>query len=243
MKSNRKKSIVLIIVLILFAILWVAYNIHYLRIKGLEPLYSLIIDTSGSIEGFLSNKNLLVTYIIPFLIYLKFFVLDEESGIMVRFKTRMEIYRIRTKQVFIGSLLFVSSILFSHLMAIIIFDYDNFVQTQLWLFSLLNLLLLTTVYVSIGVLNYMIYDFSNSAVAALIVTFFISSLIFFVNRYLDIPWLLASNVNVIDYFLNSGSFVDYWITLGKELLVSILMILLGTFIFEKKDFLNEVPNE
>jgi hypothetical protein len=57
-------------------------------------------------------------------------------------------------------------------------------------------------------------------------------------------WGPASDANVIDPFLSSG-ITGYYslIMIGKELLLSIVMILLGLFAIEKKDFMFGVSDD
>lgn len=102
MKSKQKKVYVSLLLVLLFGCLWMTYNIHYLKIKQLDPSYPLIIDVSGSVEGYLSVKNLQITYMIPLLLFYRFFIEDEHPHIIVRLTSRIDRYRRRTIQVFIS---------------------------------------------------------------------------------------------------------------------------------------------
>ncbi|ASS95140.1 WxPxxD family membrane protein [Peribacillus simplex] len=243
MKSNQKKVYLSMLLLLLFGCLWMIYNIHYLKIKQVDPSYPLIIDVSASVDGYLSSKNLMMTYIIPLLLFYRFFIEDEHPHIMVRLTSRVHIYRRRTIQVFISSFIYAFSILLINFAGVFLFDRFHFISSNYWNICLLNLALLTCIYFSIGMLYYFIFDFSNSIIA-MAGTFFICFLLYMMKSYLNIHWTPASALNIIDPFLSSGmSGHQSLIMIGKELLLSIVMILLGLFAIEKKDFIVEVSND
>ncbi|MFE4896687.1 WxPxxD family membrane protein [Peribacillus butanolivorans] len=243
MKSNQKKVYLSMIVLIIFGCLWIVYNIHYLKIKQVDRSYPLIIDVSGSVDGYLSIKNLLMTYIIPLLLFYRFFIEDEHPHIMVRLTSRVHIYRRRTIQVLKSSFIFAFSLLLINFIGVFIFDRFHFISSNYWVICLLNLALLTCIYFSIGMLYYFIFDYSNSIIA-MAGTFFICFLLYMMKSYLNFHWAPASAINVIDSYLSSGiSGYQSLIMIGKELLLSIVMVLLGLFAIEKKDFIFEVSND
>ncbi|MCP1094942.1 WxPxxD family membrane protein [Peribacillus frigoritolerans] len=243
MKSNQKKVYLSMLLLLLFGCLWMIYNIHYLKIKQADPSYPLIIDVSGSVDGYLSIKNLLVTYIIPLLLFYRFFIEDEHPQTIVRLKSRMHLYRRRTIQVFKSSFIYSFCILTINFAGVFIFDRFHFLSSNYWNICLLNLALLTCIYFSVGMLYYFIFDFSNSIIA-MAGTFCICFLLYLLNSYLNVPWTPASALNIIDPFLSSGiSGHQSLIMIGKELLLSIVMILIGQFAIEKKDFIIEVSND
>ncbi len=213
------------------------YNIHYLKIKQLDPAYPLIIDVSASVEGYLSVKNLLITYMIPLLLFYRFFIEDEHPHMIVRLNSRIELYRRRTIQVFISSFIFAFSILLIHFTAVYLFDRFHFISSDFWKLSLLNLALLTCIYFSIGLLYYFIFDYSNT-IMAMAATFCICFLLYVLKSQLNLAWGPASDANIIDPFLSSGiSEYQSLILLGKELTLSFVMVLLGLFAIEKKDFM------
>ncbi|MGW8428285.1 WxPxxD family membrane protein [Peribacillus simplex] len=243
MKSNQKKVYVFMLVLLLFGCFWMIYNIHYLKIKQLDPAYPLIIDVSASVEGYLSVKNLLITYIIPLLLFYRFFIEDEHPHIMVRLTSRIDMYRRRTIQVFISSFIFAFIILWIHFAAVFLFDRFHFVSSDLWKLSLLNLALMTCIYFSIGMLYYFIFDYSNSIIA-IAATFCICFLLYVMKSQLNMAWGPASDANVIDPFLSTGiTGYQSLILFGKELSLSLVMILLGLFAIEKKDFMFGVSDD
>ncbi|MCK1994844.1 WxPxxD family membrane protein [Peribacillus muralis] len=237
MKSNQKKVYVSLLLVLLFGCLWMTYNIHYLKIKQVDPAYLLIIDVSGSVEGYLSVKNLLITYIIPLLLFYRFFIEAEHPHIIVRLKSRIDMYRRRSIQVFISSFIFAFIILLIHFAAVFLFDRCHFISSDFWKLSLLNLVLLTCIYFSIGLLYYFIFDYSNSIIA-MAATFCICFFLYVMKSQLNITWGPASSANVIDPLLSSG-ITGYYslIMIGKELCLSLLMVLLGLFAIEKKDFI------
>lgn len=237
MKSNQKKVYVSLLLVLLFGCLWMTYNIHYLKIKQLDPAYLLIIDVSASVEGYLSVKNLLITYIIPLLLFYRFFIEDEHPHIIVRLQSRIDMYRRRTIQVFISSFIFAFIILMINFAAVFLFDRFHFISSNYWNLSLLNLALLTCIYFSIGLLYYFIFDYSNSIIATA-ATFCICFLLYVMKSQLNIAWGPASSANVIDPLLSSG-ITGYYslIMIGKELFLSLVMVLLGLFAIEKKDFM------
>ncbi|MEE3954729.1 WxPxxD family membrane protein [Peribacillus frigoritolerans] len=237
MKSNQKKVYVSLLLVLLFGCLWITYNIHYLKIKQLDPEYLLIIDVSASVEGYLSVKNLLITYIIPLLLFYRFFIEDEHPHILVRLKSRIDMYRRRSIQVFISSFIFAFIILLINFAAVFIFDRFHFISSNYWKLSLLNLALLTCIYFSVGLLYYFIFDYSNSIIA-MAATFCICFFLYVMKSQLNMTWGPASTANVIDPLLSSG-ITGYYslIMIGKELFLSLLMVLLGLFAIEKKDFM------
>lgn len=219
------------------------YNIHYLKIKQLDPAYPLIIDVSGSVEGYLSVKNLLITYMIPLLLFYRFFIEDEHPHRIVRFTSRIDLYRRRTIQVFISSFIFAFSILLIHFAAVFLFDRFHFVSSDFWKLTLLNLALLTCIYFSIGLLYYFIFDYSNS-IMAMAATFCICFFLYVMKSQLNLAWGPASDANVIDPFLSSGmTGYQSLILLGKEVSLSLVMALLGLFAIEEKDFLVGVSDD
>ncbi|PJN87837.1 WxPxxD family membrane protein [Bacillus sp. mrc49] len=236
MKSKQKKVYVSLLLVLLFGCLWMTYNIHYLKIKLLDPSYPLIIDISGSVEGYLSVKNLLITYMIPLLLFYRFFIEDEHPHIIVRLTSRIDMYRRRTIQVFISSFIFAFIILWIHFAAVFLFDRFLFISSDLWKLSLLNLALLTSIYFTIGLLYYFIFDYSNTIIA-MGATFCICFLLYVMKSQLNLAWGPASSANVIDPLLSSG-ITGYYslIMIGKEFFLSLLMVLLGLFAIEKKDF-------
>ncbi|WP_342603255.1 WxPxxD family membrane protein [Peribacillus sp. FSL E2-0159] len=243
MKSNPKKVYVFMLLLLLFGCLWMINNIHYLKIKQLDPSYPLIIDVSASVDGYLSIKNLLITYIIPLLLFYRFFIEDEHPHIIVRLTSRAHIYRRRTIQVLISSFIYAFSILLNHFAGVFIFDRFHFISLNFWNICLLNLALLTCIYFSIGMLYYFIFDFSNSIIA-MAGTFFICFLLYMVKSQLNIAWGPASAANVIDPLLSSGiTGYQSLILFGKELSLSLVMVLLGLFAIEKKDFMFGVSDD
>ncbi|MFE5431273.1 WxPxxD family membrane protein [Peribacillus simplex] len=243
MKFNQKKVYVSLLLFLLFGCLWMTYNIHYLKIKQLDPAYLLIIDVSASVDGYLSVTNLLITYIIPLLLFYRFFIEDEHPHIMVRLTSRVHIYRRRTIQVFISSFIFAFIILLINFAAVFIFDRFHFISSKYWNLSLLNLALLTCIYFSIGLLYYFIFDYFNSIIA-MAATFCICFLLYVMKSQLNIDWGPASAANVIDPLLSSG-ITGYYslIMIGKELFLSLLMVLLGLFAIEKKDFMFGVSDD
>jgi hypothetical protein len=243
MKSNQKKVYVSLLLVLLFGCLWMTYNIHYLKIKQLDPAYLLIIDVSASVEGYLSVKNLLITYIIPLLLFYRFFIEDEHPHIIVRLQSRIDMYRRRTIQVFISSFIFAFIILMINFAAVFLFDRFHFISSKYWNLSLLNLALLTCIYFSIGLLYYLIFDYSNSIIA-MAATFCICFFLYVMKSQLNIAWGPASSANVIDPLLSSG-ITGYYslIMIGKELFLSLVMVLLGLFAIEKKDFMFGVSDD
>ncbi|MGE6717211.1 WxPxxD family membrane protein [Peribacillus frigoritolerans] len=237
MKSNQKKVYVSLLLVLLFGCLWMTYNIHYLKIKQLDPAYPLIIDVSASVEGYLSIKNLLITYIVPLLLFYRFFIEDEHPHIIVRLQSRIDMYRRRSIQVFISSFIFAFIILLINFAAVFLFDRFHFISSNYWNLSLLNLALLTCIYFSIGLLYYFIFDYSNSIIA-MAATFCICFFLYVMKSQLNMTWGPASSANVIDPLLSSG-ITGYYslIMIGKELFLSLLMVLLGLFAIEKKDFM------
>lgn len=243
MKSNQKKVYVSLLLVLLFGCLWMTYNIHYLKIKQLDPAYLLIIDVSASVDGYLSVKNLLITYIVPLLLFYRFFIEDEHPHIIVRLQSRIDMYRRRTIQVFISSFIFAFIILLINFAAVFIFDRFHFISSKYWNLSLLNLALLTCIYFSIGLLYYFILDYSNSIIATA-ATFCFCFLLYVMKSQLNIDWGPASSANVIDPLLSSG-ITGYYslIMIGKELFLSLVMVLLGLFAIEKKDFMFGVSDD
>ena len=69
-------------------------------------------------------------------------------------------------------------------------------------------------------------------------TFCICFFLYVMKSQLNMTWGPASSANVIDPLLSSG-ITEYYslIMIGKELCLSLLMVLLGLFAIEKKDFM------
>jgi hypothetical protein len=243
MMTNQKKVYVSLLLVLLFGCLWMTYNIHYLKIKQLDPAYLLISDVSASVEGYLSVKNLLITYIIPLLLFYRFFIEDDHPHLIVRLTSRIDMYRRRSIQVFISSFIFAFIILMINFVAVFLFDRFHFISSKYWNLSLLNLALLTCIYFSIGLLYYFIFDYSNSIIATA-ATFCICFLLYVMKSQLNIDWGPASSANVIDPLLSSG-ITGYYslIMIGKELFLSLVMVLLGLFAIEKKDFIFGVSDD
>lgn len=240
MKSNINRLIASIIAWLFFLSIWIVFNYEYLNTVNSDIHYldSLTYATSNIHSGYFSIKYLFIYYVIPYLLFLIFFIHSESPEIVVRFKNRRNFYIKRGLLIFAAASIFSIIITLNNFVGVLILEPEIFRMTNYWIYCLLNMILISVIYFWIGLVHVNIMDFT-SWLFSFIITFLLCGALGYVIFYINI-WTPAMDINIIDQLIKTKlSVFEAVIIIVRELMITMIIFIFGYYNIAKKEFLLE----
>ncbi|AIM15977.1 MULTISPECIES: WxPxxD family membrane protein [Neobacillus] len=239
-----KRSIIIIITILFFTIVWFVQNSNQRDIPILKStnlsLYDVIVIMNNSAFGYSSIQAYTLFYTVPFIIFLNHFFLPENLINIIRGADRERLYLRRLTKIMIVALIF--SFIHSGinlLFTSIFFDYSllkemNFIPTCL--FNTLGLFLF---YTSVGLMYELIKDISNSVGISFFLTILlISGLFFFEKLIMNQTWGPLKDLVIYNKMLEKKwTVTDLLYTYFRQFLIVGFFYLIGSFVYKRKDFI------
>ncbi|PAF36239.1 hypothetical protein CHH58_13390 [Terribacillus saccharophilus] len=234
MKFDFKRyTLSTIIVLVIFLFNWYMQNHNNIYSQKEEILLMM----NGSLQGFGSIRSIAI-YTLMFLLFMNSIIPKERSTYIVR-SNRSKLFNQRIGNILLTSAIFSTCFHIVNLLLTVLFiDNSILAANDFYLITVLNWVLMTVFYFWIGICTKLIEDKLNSANIAVILTFIIIALSYFLDFSF---WVPISDMRLYEILLLSDwTFVSVLILWLKQLGISLIFYLIGRPVFFEKDFiLNE----
>ncbi|MFD2616034.1 WxPxxD family membrane protein [Terrilactibacillus laevilacticus] len=238
MKSKYIKLKSAIVAWLYFLILWLVFNYPYWLMdnENADLLDSLIYNSSRSDSGYFSIKYLFIFYIVPFLLFIPYFVHAENAEIVLKYKNRSQFYIARSLQILSAASIFSICIISINIIGNYMLEHAHFLEYNYGIISLFNIFSMICIYFWIGLLYYIILDFWGWRLAFFL-TFFLCAILGFGMIYFGLKWTPAGDVNLMDFLIiRKITYTQSMVVIVREGMIAIIIFIIGLFLIDKKDF-------
>jgi hypothetical protein len=229
--NMNKSSLFVVIILFIFAFNWFMQNNGYIGLINED----ILIYMNGSLQGFSSLRSFVV-YLLIYLLFMNLRTTKEETIFIIRSGGRKKLFNERTFSIFFSSILFATCFsLVNLLMTLLFIGNQRMILDNFYFITLLNWLGMVLFYWWIGMLEKTIEDKINSMNIAIIVTFILIALSYFIKMPL---WLPIKDMHIYESVLTKRwSMLDVFLVYVRQFGLVIVFYLIGNLVFSEKDFI------
>lgn len=238
MSCSYKKTMTLVGLLGIFMILfWYMQNSTFLYSNSDYIVNHILLYMNGSIQGFASFRAYAVYYVLFYLLFMNMRLKKEMPPFIVSHENRSRFYALRTVSILVSSGWFAFTLSLVNLgLTYLAVGNSIMLSHHFYGVVLLNGIAIMLFYGWIGLLEKALEDYINSFNIAVLLTFVLVGLSYFFREI--VPWSPIKDMRVSEALLtHEWKFVDVFFVFFRELGFVVILYLLGSTIFIKKDFL------
>lgn len=175
-----KRGVVLFMTLLLFVIIWFFQSLHIVRITHDATVTMWLNNTAF---GYSSMRNYSLFYPLPFLFLLSHFWGSERISVFIRSRSRLSYYNQFVRQTTIFSSLFVVAHLIVNLIFTEIYVNHSFIdQANFIRIAIFNCIGILLYFIGVALLFRLFFDLFSSFSKAVLSTFFLIGVIYFIDK-------------------------------------------------------------
>lgn len=236
-----KRITVVVLLCIMFIVFGCVSNYPYYNSLFFENQQISLLDIlNNTASGYTSIMAYCTIYLIPFLLSLNSFFLNENNIYIIRKNHRKNIYLERIKKVILMSLLMCSiHMLINFIIMLTFFQVNYLIERHFIFYSILNLIEICMFYTFVGLIFYIFIDFTRKFNLSLIITAGIFIGLFFIHKIIGVNlWTPLKDLVVLSHLLdNTITLIDVLIIYVRQFLIIILASHIGFSIFNERDFI------
>lgn len=233
----KYRVLTLVILFFVLCYFWKVQNVP--NIHGIEAFLAI----NYASFGFSSMRAIVLFYIIPFILFYTEYSLKNADYVVVRYPNRMSVLWNESKIILLTSILFSTILtLVNIIMSLQYFSFSFLRDMNYFYFNFLNLINVFVFYAAVAIIFKTIKDITNKINLSIALTFFIYFALYIIAiSFPAIPSIfnLYTYMSILDNLVNGyGNIFDAYMNFVKLAFVFLSLVIINSYIFLKKDFLN-----